>query len=150
MKKLYTYIAYLSVIFIIVSFLTGMYLLFYTPKYFDTEQPFRTEKETYYIGDTLTYTSVYCKHREYIPLSIKRNLVGGYVYPLPVQSENSTSLGTFPVGCRTVTVEVPLALPLSTPTNKKYHIEITIEYKINALQTQTRTFRTNEFTLLKK
>lgn len=143
-------LVYISLAFIVASFLYAMYLLFYTPVYFTTQQPFRTLKDSYKIGDTLIYESIYCKHREYIPLSVERNLVDGYVYPLPNQSVDVKSLGVFPVGCRTVQVEVPLVVPTNVPVNKKYHIEITIVYRINALQTETRTFETEDFMLLEK
>ena len=149
MKIFYGKVIYILTTFIVVSFLYIMYLIFYTPRYFESQQPYQTLKDTYRVGDTLIYTAVYCKYSEYIPLSVKRNLVDGYVYPLPDQSEKAKSLQTFPVGCRSINVDVPLILPDDVPVNTKYHIEITIEYRINALQTQTRTFRTNDFLLIK-
>lgn len=126
------------------------YLLLYTPKYFETDQPFKLEKKEYHIGETLTYISKYCKYNDYIPLKVSRNLVDGYTYPLPNVSDNSRSIATFPTGCREIPVDVPLIIPTKVPTGKKddYHIEITIDYQINPLQTQTRTFITENFTLL--
>lgn len=123
------------------------YLLFYTPKYFETSQPFKLSKKEYKIGETLVYTSDYCKYKEYVPLSISKSLVDGFIYPLPTPSNTVTA---FPIGCRVIDVYVPLILPDTTPVNKKYHIEIAIDYKINILQSQTRTFRTEDFTLIKK
>ncbi len=124
------------------------YLLFYTPPYFDTKQPFKLEKTEYHMGETLTYYSEYCKYREYIPLRIERSLVDGFVYPLPTAAKNSSSLGVFPIGCRTVEVDVPLMVPMRVPTGVKYHVEIIIEYKINALRSEIRSFKTEDFTLL--
>lgn len=122
--------------------------LFYTPKYFETKQPFKLSKTEYHIGETLTYTSEYCKYADYIPLRIERSLVDGYVYPLPVSSASAVSLPSFPVGCRTLNIEVPLIVPANTPTGKQYHVEIVIDYKINILRNETRTFKTEEFVLL--
>lgn len=135
-------------IFLFGSLAYFSFLLFYTPPYFDTKQPFKVEKKEYHIGETLTYYSEYCKYRDYIPLRIERILVDGFVYPLPTASQNSSSLGVFPIGCRTVEVDVPLLVPMRIPTDKKYHIEIVIEYKINALQNEVRKFKTEEFILL--
>jgi hypothetical protein len=148
MKEHMKYIINTATFIIVSGFIYAAYLTLYTPKFFETEQPFRLEKTSYRIGDTLTYTSVYCKFHEYIPLNIRRSLVNGYVYPLPDVSPDVKSLGTFPVGCRTVNVDVPLTLPTKIPTNQKYHVEIIIDYYINPLQTQTRTFKTEDFTLM--
>jgi len=141
---------YITFSFLFSSLAYFAYLVFYTPPYFDAIQPFALEKKEYRIGENLVYTSHYCKHREYIPVKIERSLVNKFVYPLPNTSTSGTSLGNFPVGCREIQVEVPLLLPLRVPTGKehKYHIEIVIEYKINPLQNQIRTFKTEEFTLL--
>lgn len=126
------------------------YLLLYTPVYFETDQPFKLEKKEYRIGETLTYTSKYCKYREYIPLRVTRNLVDGYVYPLPSQSESSASLSNFPIGCKEIQVDVPLQVPMRVLTGKanEYHIEIVIDYQINPLKTETKKFVTEKFTLL--
>lgn len=149
MKTNYTTVI-INIIFITLFACLGYfsYLLFYTPPYFDTKQPFKLDKKEYHIGEILTYTSDYCKYREYVPVKIERNLVDGFVYPLPNVSTGGNSLQTFPVGCRVIEVDVPLLVPMRVPTGQKYHIEIIIEYKINPLQNEIRTFKTEEFTLL--
>lgn len=126
------------------------YLLFYTPTYFETNQPFRLEKTEYHIGETLIYTSEYCKYKNYVPVSITRNLANAYTYPLPNATENVKSLTNFSPGCKTVKVEVPLLVPQHVPTgyDHKYRIEIDIVYPINQFRTETRKFVTDWFILL--
>lgn len=146
--KFYNKISFLILSFCFFVLIYFMYLMLYTPKYFETSQPFKLEKKEYHIGETLTYTSEYCKYRDYIPLSVKRYLTDGFVYPLPDISETSASLSVFPTGCRNIEVDIPLLVPMRVPTNKPYYVEIVIEYRINALRTEVRKFKTECFTLL--
>lgn len=148
--NLFKKISYITLLISFVLVIYVAYSLFYTPPYFETKQPFKLEKTEYKMGETLVYTSEYCKYRNYVPVSIIRNLVNDYSYPLPNVNENVQSLTTFSPGCKTVKVEVSLVVNPRIPTGKnhKYHVEITIVYPINQFRNEIRVFKTEDFILL--
>jgi hypothetical protein len=124
--------------------LYGAYLAFYPTKYFETEQPYKVLNKNKHVkvGENLIYEAKYCKYNEYVPLRVVRSLTDGFIYDLPI----STS-GNFKPGCHTVQISIPMIVPESIPTNHEYQLQISIDYKLNALRTETRTFVTEKFTL---
>jgi hypothetical protein len=123
----------------------GAYLLFYPIKYYESKQPYRivNENKEVRVGENLIYEVEYCKYIDYLPQRVIRSLVNGFVYDLPV-----STAGNFPKGCRTTQVNVPMIVPDSLAYNHEYHMQITVDYKLNILRTETRTFETEDFILL--
>ena len=138
-------------VFIIFALAFGLifyigYLMFAPIKYFESPQPYKVlnENKIVKIGDDLIYEAEYCKYRDYIPTRVNRSLVDGFTYDLPVSTSNN-----FTKGCHTVAVTVPMIVPASFPVNHKYRLHIAIDYKLNPFRTESRTFDTEDFILIK-
>lgn len=138
-----TYILFAAAFGIVFYF---AFLMFYPVKYFESVTPYEVmnKNKTVRIGEDLIYRVKYCKYRDYIPARVVRTLVDGYVYDLPVNTAT-----TFPKGCHTIDVSIPIVVPYSLPIDHKYRMEIVVDYKINLLRSETRVFRTEEFTIIK-
>ena len=132
----------LTISFIIVG--VAMYWLFYPYKLFVyNTSPMKVINTTVKIGEDLRYIADYCKYTSKIPTSVKRQLVGGYAYDLPVSTSSN-----FPQGCGKIEVAIPMYLPISMRTGK-YRIKVTGEYQANPLRTWGYEVYTEEFNLIK-
>lgn len=142
--KIFNTLAYLSLTVSFVIVAIGIYWLFYPYKLFVYNvSPMKVLTPTVKVGGDLQYIADYCKYTSMIPKSIKRQLVGGYAYDLPVSTSSN-----FPQGCAQIEVAVPMYLPASIKPGK-YKIKVTGEYQANPLRTWTYEVYTEEFNLIK-
>lgn len=110
-------------------------LLLWPIKVGDYHTPYKVTPQAIEAGQTVSYISDYCK---YVPIKaeVTRTIVDGTVIFLPTATTN------LPTGCHKVAV--PVTVPINTPPGK-YHIEITLVYKINFLREISVTLQTEDF-----
>lgn len=89
-------------------------------------------------GEPVLYQVQYCKYTDNSAM-VYRSLVDSIVINFPTFSSN------LPRGCSTYTGETP-NVPLTTQVGK-YHLNIRLEYKMNALRTISHEFNTEDFTI---
>lgn len=118
-----------------------IYWLFQPVDIIKSKSPFPLVKKEYKKGEILEYISDYCKYTDQIPIQVKRQLIDGYAYDLPVSTNTN-----FPKGCGNIHVPVPLYIPMIIPAGK-YHIRVYATYQINPLKTYTYVWDTEEFEL---
>lgn len=111
--------------------------LFWPIKVADYNTPYEVRPKVIEAGQTVYYTSNYCK---YLPLQaeVNRSIVDGTVIFLP---SVTTNLET---GCHKI--DIPVTIPLNTPPGN-YHIHISIRYKVNFIREITAKIETKEFTV---
>ena len=142
--KISNFIAYASLIFSFSIVLLAVYWLTVPYSLFTyTTSPMKVLTPSVKIGGDMIYVADYCKYTTKIPTSIKRQLVGGYAYDLPVSTSSN-----FPQGCGKIEVAIPLYLPSSIKPGK-YRIKVTGEYQANPLRTWNYEVYTEEFNLIK-
>jgi len=124
------FIAVLAIAFCYVA-----YLVFWPVKVADYNQPYKVRPNIVEAGQTLTYTTNYCKYID-VPPTVSRTLIDGTVIYFPTETTN------LPTGCNKK--DVQLVIPKNTPPGV-YHIEITLTYKVNPLKEVTSRILTDEF-----
>lgn len=139
--KVINILSYLAVSFALTVLFISIYWLLEPVHIIDAPNPFEVVKSEYLKGEVLEYKTNYCKYSNKIPIVVKRQLVDGYVYDLPVSTNSN-----FPKGCHEVKVLVPLTIPQLIPSGE-YHLRITATYQVNPLKQYTYTWITNNFTL---
>lgn len=89
-------------------------------------------------GEAVVYEVDYCKYIDN-PAELTLAFVDGIMYPQPKSYTN------VPRGCRTTQLETPI--PYHLPSGE-YYIDLTIEYKVNAIRTVTHNLQTEKFVVL--
>lgn len=102
-------------------------------------QPYEVDQKTVRQGESVTYVVDACKYMDVTSLVNRSIVIDGVIFDLPMTQNNISP------GCNKSKVSV--LIPNSLPAGKAY-IELTVEYKINALRDQTYHFKTKEFTIL--
>ena len=124
--------------------LVGLYWSFRPYRLFTyTTSPMKVLTPNVKIGGDIVYVANYCKYTNKIPISVKRQLVGGYAYDLPISTSSN-----FPQGCGQIEVSTPLYVPASVKPGK-YKIKVTGEYQANPLRTWSYEVYTEEFNIIK-
>ena len=140
--KIFIWITLLSAISLIGLI---VYWLVYPYKTIESPSKYQILTPTIKVGDNLVYRAYYCKYTNMVPTDVKRQLVDGLIYDLPVSTANN-----FAKGCRTVDVSVPMVVPMSLiDYNQRYYLRITVTYKPNPLRTITVISETEGFTITK-
>jgi hypothetical protein len=121
------------------SLLLG-YWLVYPDDVVVVTKPVTVNSEVYHPGERLTYTLSYCKTRKLVG-NVVRSLING------TRLTFTTVQSDLPVGCHTVNVS-DLVIP-DYADSGTYHIEATIEYKINPIRTFEVYFKSQEFKINK-
>jgi hypothetical protein len=144
--KIFIHISYFTIALTIACVGYLSFLLLYPVNHIDVKQPMAVDKKVYRIGDTVTYTIDFCKYNNYEIIDLKRFLVNGYLYPLPNDLQNITDT---PIGCHKADVHVPLIVPDTIEDAKAYTIKVVIVRKVNFIRTETETYVTEPFKIIK-
>ena len=124
---------------IFITLIVTAVLLFWPFKVIDVVQPMPTAKQEYRAGETVVFEIDYCKYRG-TATSASKVLVNDTIYSY------STTGVSLAKGCNTFLSESTV-IPQSAHPGK-YHIEITVTYRVNPFQVQTHTFKTTEFDII--
>lgn len=100
----------------------------------------KVDKPVYHTGDTIIYTMSYCKENPQV-MNVMRALVNG------TRVTYASILSDPPIGCHTNTF-TSLAIP-SLIEPGIYHMETTLEFKVNPIRTIYKYWKTQEFTIVK-
>jgi hypothetical protein len=131
---------------IILGILLGLvvysfYLLFYPVKTIEfKQQPLIVLDKEIQKGEDLQYVSEYCKYIDK-PAWVSRYFIDGLVFTLdPITTD-------MPIGCHTkiVSIKIPETLPKGT-----YSFKVVATYTINPLRSETITWQTEEFNVIKE
>ena len=95
-----------------------------------------TDRRIYTAGERIAYTVEYCKTRPVVG-QVSRSIVDG------VRTTFPTISGDLPTGCHTVTVS-DIRVPIYLPSGS-YHLEMTVEHRVNPLATSVVKYRTEDF-----
>jgi hypothetical protein len=120
--------------------LLSTYWLFFPEKVITFTQPVTTDKLIYHRGETISYFITYCKTRTMVG-TIYRSLVNETITTFTPVTNN------LPAGCRT-TKKSDLSIPDNADLGT-YHLESTIEYKVNPLRDFATSWRSNDFLIVK-
>ena len=90
-------------------------------------------------GTDLEYLLDYCKYTDVIP-SVSRKFVDGIIYAVP-----SSGVG-LKKGCgkMVLSIPVPKTLPIGV-----YHLETSLDYKVNLIRVINKEYSTEKFTVVK-
>jgi len=124
---------------ILVAFIMGIffYWSFYPDKIVTMTAPVTVDKEVYHWGDHITYTFSYCKTRK-LTGKVVRALVNS------TRTTFTTIESDLAVGCRNNIQISDLVVPSYTSPGL-YHLETTVEYKINPIRSFNVYWQSNEF-----
>lgn len=144
--KFFHIVSYLTIALTISTVLYIAFLSLYSPTVITVKQPMQIDKEVYKIGDTLIYTIDFCKYRNYEVVDLKRFLEDGYLFALPNDLQD---IYNTPLGCHKAQIKVPLVVPASIETNHEYSVKVVIQRRVNYFRTETETYETVKFKLIK-
>lgn len=130
--------AYLTLGIAAVMMLYFGYLLWWPVKVYDSSS-LVTNKTVYYPGDPIQWTDTYCKYKA-LPVKISALLSNGLLYHYTPIERNA------PVGCSKVVSDIRYIPEYAEPGI--YHVEITLEYKINLLRSESYKQVSNNFEIL--
>lgn len=131
---------YLLIITALLLALVG-YWLVYPQKVMVIENPMnvKLDKTVYQKGERITYELHYCKYQPYTA-TVLRTLVNS------IRISYTEMRSDLAVGCGTIHSS-DLQIPEFAEVGR-YHIETTMEYKINPLRTEKITWRSQEFDIV--
>lgn len=113
-----------------------LYLLFFPISVIEPQQqPYRVITKEVSVGKYFVYEVNACKNVDTTAM-IQRQFVGDVIYSLPDQN------GNIQMGCSKskVSIKVPDDIPPG-----RYHLELTVTYKLNVFSERTYHFTTEEF-----
>lgn len=120
------------------SLIFGYWMIFpLNPMYFTKDTT--VEKTIYHPGDRITYTISYCKKKAIVG-TVYRSLLNG------TRTSFTPMTNTLPAGCRTTKVS-DLIIPTYTESGR-YHLEATIEYKLNPIRKFSTSWKSQEFDII--
>lgn len=104
-------------------------------------QPYKIINHQVRQGESLIYQVDACKYYDLVSMVRRQIIIDGVVYDLPLTQNNVQK------GCGKTDVAVFISPAL--PTGHAY-IELTIQYKVNALRDETYYFKTEGFDILQQ
>lgn len=137
MRNIFNYIILIFLGITTLGVLVFAFLYLWPTKIAEYHTPYQIHPTTVEAGNTIFYVADYCKYQP-IPATVNRTIVDGTVVFLPTTQTN------LEVGCKKT--DIPILVPLNTPPGR-YHIDITLVYKINFVRDVTYKIRTEEFTV---
>jgi hypothetical protein len=87
-------------------------------------------------GEAIKYELNYCKYTDK-PSVVRRTMIDGQVITLV------DSPGRLPTGCHKATVKTAIVPETINPGN--YYLDVSVDYKVNPIRTQTIHYRTQYF-----
>lgn len=102
-------------------------------------QPYKVLSKQVKQNQTIVYEVDACKYYDLISMVRRQIVINGVIYDLPLTQNNVSQ------GCGKT--DIGVWIPDSLPTGHAY-IELSIQYKINALRDETYYFKTQEFDIL--
>lgn len=121
-----------------------IYMLFmglYPFKTIDVKQPATVLTAIVDAGDVLKYEVDYCKYTD-APAIITKTLISSDENPAPLNYTLISYSNDLPIGCGKFINDLPIPQYIQ---DGDYYVKISIEYRLNFLQTKTHEFRTESF-----